>query len=78
MRRFERVLTIYDLSKNKKTIVLFHLKNIIFTAVKYHSILGGRVIVMNKLGIKVGVYVISLKDLNIDIEMDRTMDILSI
>ena len=31
---------------NKKHITIFHLKVIIFTAVKYYSILHGRVIVM--------------------------------
>ena len=34
------------LSKNKKNITIFHLKIIIFTAVKYYSILYGRVILM--------------------------------
>ena len=34
------------LSKNKKTIIIFHLKIIIFTAVKNHSILHRRVISM--------------------------------
>ena len=38
--------TIYVLSKNKKNIAIFHLKIIIFTAVKYYSILYGRVFVM--------------------------------
>ena len=38
--------TIYVLSKNKKTITIFHLKVIIFIAVKYYSILYGRVFVM--------------------------------
>ena len=39
---------IYVLSKNKKTITIFHLKIIIFTAVKYCCILHGRVFVMAK------------------------------
>ena len=34
------------MSKNKKNITFFHLKIIIFTAVKYHSILRRRVFVM--------------------------------
>ena len=34
------------LSKNKKNITIFHLKIIIFTAVKYRSILHGHVGVM--------------------------------
>ena len=34
------------LSKNKKTISVFHLKIIISTAVKNHSIVHGRVFVM--------------------------------
>ena len=34
------------MSKNKKNITIFHLKNIIFTAVKYCSILHGPVFVM--------------------------------
>ena len=38
---------IYVLSKNKKIITFFHLKIIIFTAVKYQSILHRRVFVMN-------------------------------
>ena len=37
------VYTMYFLSKNKKNITIFHLKMIIFTAVKNHSILHGRV-----------------------------------
>ena len=40
------VPTIYVLSKNKKNVTLLHLKIIIFTAVKYRSLLYGRVIVM--------------------------------
>ena len=48
MTRFERVPTIYILSKNKENITIFHLKIIIFTAVKYYSILYGRVFVMIK------------------------------
>ena len=35
LRRFSHVPTIYVLSKNKKNIKNFHLKIIIFTAVKY-------------------------------------------
>ena len=46
MRRFYRVPTSYVLSKNKKNIAPFHLKIIIFTAVKKRSILHGRVFVM--------------------------------
>ena len=38
--------TIYVLSKNKKSISFFHLKIIIFTAMKNHSILHGHVIVI--------------------------------
>ena len=38
--------TIYVLSKNKKNITIFHLKIIIFTAVKNCSILHGHVFVM--------------------------------
>ena len=34
------------LSKNKKSITIFHLKMIFFTAVKYCSILNGHVFVM--------------------------------
>ena len=34
------------LSKNKKNIIFFHLKIIFFTAVENHSILHGRVFVM--------------------------------
>ena len=41
-----RVPTIYVLSKNKKKYQNFHLKIIIFTAVKYCSILHGHVCVM--------------------------------
>ena len=37
---------VYVLSKNKKNITIFHLKIIIFTAVKNCCILHGRVIVM--------------------------------
>ena len=40
------VPTINVLSKNKKNIKKFHLKIIIFTAVKYCSILHGHVCVM--------------------------------
>ena len=40
------MLTINVLSKNKENITIFHLKIIIFTAVKYYSILYGRVFVM--------------------------------
>ena len=43
MRRFSHVPTIYVLSKNKTKITIFQLKIIIFTAVKYRSILHGRV-----------------------------------
>ena len=32
-----------------KNIIIFHLKIIIFTAVKYHSILHGHVCVMNSI-----------------------------
>ena len=46
MRRFKRVPTIYVLSKNKKLITIFHLKIIIFIAVKYCCILHGHVCVM--------------------------------
>ena len=45
LRRFLRVSTIYVLSKNKKNKI-FHLKIIIFTAVKYQNILHRRVFVM--------------------------------
>ena len=38
--------TIYVLSNNKQNITFFHLKIIIFTAVKYYSILYGRVFVI--------------------------------
>ena len=41
-----RVPAIYILSKNKKTIKVFHLKIGSFTAMKYRSILHRRVIVM--------------------------------
>ena len=41
-----RVPTINVLSKNKKNITFFHLKIIIFTAVKNRCILHGRVFVM--------------------------------
>ena len=41
-----RVPTIYVWSKNKNNIKIFHLKIIIFTAVKYCSILHGHVCVM--------------------------------
>ena len=37
--RFQREPTIYVLSKDKKNIIFFHLKIIIFTAVKFCSIL---------------------------------------
>ena len=46
LRRFRRVPTIYVLSKNTKNITIFHLKIIIFIAVKFCSILHGRVCVM--------------------------------
>ena len=46
LRRFYSVPTIYVLSKNMKNITIFHLKIIIFTAVKYHSILHGHIGVM--------------------------------
>ena len=39
--------TIYVLSKNKKNIKKFHLKIIIFTALKYCNILHGHVCVMS-------------------------------
>ena len=39
-------LTIYVLNKNKKNIIIFHLKINIFIAVKYCCILHGRVCVM--------------------------------
>ena len=42
--------TIYVLSKYKKNITFFHLKIIIFTAVKNCSILNGRVFVMSVFG----------------------------
>ena len=42
----EAVLTIYALSKNKKNVTIFHLKIIIYTAVKYCSILHGHACVM--------------------------------
>ena len=38
LRQFYSVPTIYVLSKNKKNITIFHLKIIIFTAVKNHSL----------------------------------------
>ena len=40
------VLTINVLSKNKKNIIIFHVKINIFTTVKYCCILHGRVCVM--------------------------------
>ena len=46
LRRFPRILTINVLDKNKKNIKLFHLKIILFTAVKTCCILHGRVFVM--------------------------------
>ena len=46
IRRFLCVPTINVLSKNKKKIIIFHLKIIIFIAMKYCCILHGRVIVM--------------------------------
>ena len=46
MRRFLCVPTINVLSKNTKKIIIFHLKIIIFVAMKYCCILRGRVIVM--------------------------------
>ena len=48
LRRFQRVPTINVLSKNKKNIIIFHLKINIFTAVKYccTGILYGHVCVM--------------------------------
>ena len=46
LRRFYRIPTIYVLSKNKKNITIFHLKIIIFTAVKNCCILHGRVFVI--------------------------------
>ena len=38
--------TIFVLSENKKNIFFSHLKIIVFTAVKYCSLLHGRVLVM--------------------------------
>ena len=46
MRRFKRVLTIYVLSKNKKTNQFLYLKIFIFTAVNNRCLLHGRVFVM--------------------------------
>ena len=46
MRRFLRVPTIFVLSKNKKNITNFHLKIIIFRAVKYCSLLHRLVFLM--------------------------------
>ena len=37
---------IYVLSKNKKNVTFFYLKITIFIAVKYYSVLYGRVIIM--------------------------------
>ena len=42
----EAMPTINVLSKNKKNIIIFHLKIIFFTAMKNHCILHGHVIVM--------------------------------
>ena len=52
LRRFLRVPTINVLSKNKQNIRFFHLKIIVFTAVKYCCILHGRVCVMIACGKK--------------------------
>ena len=49
LSRFQRVPTIYDLNKNKKSITIFHLKIMIFTAVKYCSLLPRRVFVMSRI-----------------------------
>ena len=46
LRRFLRAPTINVLSKNKKNITIFHLKIIIFTAVKSSWLMHGRVFVM--------------------------------
>ena len=47
--RFQRVPTIYVLSKIKKYLTFFHMKITIFTAVKYCSILHGHVCVMRSI-----------------------------
>ena len=49
-------ITMYVLSKNKKNITIFHLKIIIFTAVKNCSILYGRVFVMTEIHGQKGKY----------------------
>ena len=43
--------TINVLSKNKKNITVLHMQILFFTAVKYHSILRGRVCVMRNTGL---------------------------
>ena len=42
----QRLWVLDDLSKNKKNITLIHLKIIIFTVLKNHSVLHGHVFVM--------------------------------
>ena len=46
VRRFLRVLTSNVLSKHKKNITFCHLKNTIFTSMKYRRILHGHVCAM--------------------------------
>ena len=48
LRRFLRVPTINVLSKNKKNITFFHLKILIFTALKTRSVLHGHDFVMQR------------------------------